>query len=158
VKLDTRGRLEELNVVPPQFDPDPPASAAPDWAALFDAAGLKMDAFTPAAPQWTPRGFADTRGAWEGPLTDRPDLHVRVEAAAYRGRPVSFQIVGPWTRATRGQPAPTPLSQTLLNTVVELMVAAFVAAALLLARHNVRAHRADLRGAGRLAVAVIVGF
>ena len=161
VKLDTRGRLEELSVVPPQFDPDPAPNAAPDWPALFDAAGLKMDAFTPATPQWTPREYADARAAWEGPLEstpERPDLRVRVEAAAYHGRPVSFAIVGPWTRATRMQTTPTPLSQTVLSTLVELMTAAFVAAALLLARHNVRSKRADMRGAARLAAAVIVGF
>ena len=82
LRLDTSGRLEELNVVPPQFDPPPqgadPAAtaAAPDWALLFNAAGLKMDGFQPAAPQWTPRGFADTRAAWEGPLPARPGAHV----------------------------------------------------------------------------------
>jgi len=158
VKLDTRGRLEELNVVPPQFDPEPAPEAAPNWAALFEAADLKMDAFTASPAQWTPRSYADARAAWEGPLAERPDLHVRVEAAAYHARPVSFAVVGPWTRATRMQAPATPLSQTILSTFVELMTAAFVAAALLLARHNVRAKRADMRGAARLAVAVIVGF
>ena len=158
VKLDTTGRLEELNVVPPQFDPDSAAGGPPDWTPLFAAAGLSMDAFTPATPQWTPRGFADARAAWEGTLAARPDVKIRIEAAAYRGRPVSFLVIGPWTRATRMQAASTPLSQTILNALVELMTAGFVAAALLLARHNVRARRADLRGAGRLAVAVIVGF
>jgi serine/threonine-protein kinase len=168
VKLDTRGRLEELNVVPPQFDPGPAAplptgaasagGAAPEWTPLFEAAGLKMDAFTPSQPQWSPRMFADTRAAWEGALPEQPELRVRIEAAAYHGRAVSFVVVGPWTSATRAQAAATPLSQTVLSTLVELMTAAFVAAALLLARHNVRSRRADLRGANRLAVAVIVGF
>ncbi len=31
---------------------------------------------------------------------------VRVEAAAYRGKPVSFHVVGPWTRETRANPEP----------------------------------------------------
>ena len=158
VRLDTRGRLEELDVVPPQFDLEPPSNSAPNWAVLFDAADLKIDMFNRAEPQWTPRAYADARAAWEGPLTARPDLHVRVEAAAYHGRPVSFVIVGPWTHAARTQTTATPLSQRVLATLVELMTAAFVAAAMLLARHNVRSKRADLRGAGRLAVAVIVGF
>jgi hypothetical protein len=158
VVLDTGGRLNELHVVPPQFDPEPAGAAAPDWTPLFEAAGLRMDAFEAAAPQWTPRDFADARAAWSGPLTDRPDLSVRVEAAAYRGRPVSFLIVGPWTRAVRMLATSAPASQTILTSLVELMTIAFSVAALLLARHNVRAKRADLHGAGRLVVAVLVGY
>jgi len=169
VILDTRGRLNELHVVPPRLDPIPPANAAaapsgvnnapPNWAALFDAEGLRMDAFAAAAPEWTPRDFADTRAAWTGPPPDRSDLSVRIEAAAYRGRPVSFVVVGPWTPRPGTQTASAAAtSETILNTLVEMMTIAFSLAAMLLARHNVRAKRADTRGAARLAMAVIVGY
>jgi len=169
VILDTRGRLNELHVVPPRFDPNPPADAAaapsgvhdapPNWAALFDAAGLRLDAFASAAPEWTPRDFADTRAAWTGPPPDRSDLSVRIEAAAYRGRPVSFVVVGPWTPRPGTQTASAAAtSETILNTLVEMMTIAFSLAAMLLARHNVGAKRADTRGAARLAMAVIVGY
>ena len=36
-----------------------------------------------------------------GVLPDRPDVAVWVEAAARRGRPVYFQVVGPWSRPNR---------------------------------------------------------
>ena len=71
------------------------AAGAGAWEPLFDAAGLTRSAFTPVTPQWTPRRFADVRAAWEGPLPDRPEYRIRIEAAAYRGRPVSLLMVGP---------------------------------------------------------------
>ena len=65
-------------------------------------------------PEWSPRDFADTRAAWEGPLADRPDLRVRIEAAAYRGRPVSMLMVGPWSRPRAMEPLARSTAQTVL--------------------------------------------
>jgi serine/threonine-protein kinase len=158
VLLDTRGLLREFHAVPPQFDPDPAADVTPHWAPLFEAAGLPLAAFTPDTPEWTPTTFADTRAAWHGPLPDRPELTVRVEAAAYRGRPVSFLIIGPWTRASRMVAPPRTASQTALQTFVILVAIALFCAALLLARHNLKANRADRRGAARLAAFVMLGY
>ncbi|MGE5245338.1 MAG: serine/threonine-protein kinase, partial [Betaproteobacteria bacterium] len=93
VLTDTRGRLVEFHAAPPQFDPSSAPAPPPRWKLLFDAAGLDMDAFHGVAPEWTPHDFADARQAWEGPLADRPDIQVRVEAAAYKGRPSSFSVV-----------------------------------------------------------------
>jgi Protein tyrosine and serine/threonine kinase len=153
VMLDTDGRLLQLNVVPPQFDADAAVGeSAPPWPQLFHAAGLDIAAFSPAAPQWNPRDYADTRAAWEGPLDDS-GVKVRVEASSYRGQPVSFTIVGPWTRANRMQvPARSP-GDRAAYTVVYFTAIGLIAGAVLLARHNVRAGRADLAGATRLAAA-----
>ena len=89
----------EFQAVPPQFDAERAPAAPPRWEPLFDAAGLAMASFTPVTPQWSPRDFADTRAAWEGPLPDRPEYRVRVEAAAYRGRPVSMFVARPMVAA-----------------------------------------------------------
>ena len=157
--LDTRGRLREFHAVPPQFDPVADGQVeAPRWSALFDAAGLSMSTFTPTTPEWTPRGFADARAAWEGPLPDAPAFKVRVEAAAYRGRPVSFLMVGPWSRASRMVPLQRTAVQTTLNALVVVLLVGLVAGALLLARHNLKAKRADTRGAARLAGFVLSGY
>src|SRR5205085_2537139 len=95
----------QFQSVPPQFDAAGSESAASaPWPELFAAAGLPMASFSPVAPQWTPRDFADARVAWEGLLPDSDGVRVRVEAASYRGRPISFTIVAPWSRATRMQP------------------------------------------------------
>ena len=157
VVLDTQGRLQEFHAVPPQVDPE----AAPPqvrWEPLFDAAGLTPAAFTPVAPHWTPRGFADVRAAWEGPLPDRPEYRIRIEAAAYRGRPVSLLMVGPWSRPSRMQALTRSSAQTVLIAAASLLLSVVVIAAMLLTRYNVRARRADLRGAWRLAVFVIAGY
>jgi hypothetical protein len=158
VIVDTTGRLQEFRAVPPQFDPAPSTAATPAWSSLFQAAGLDMSAFSPAAPAWTPRSFADTRSAWEGPLNSGSDLRIRIEAAAYRGRPVSFAIVGPWTPADRVDANRRNALQSILNgTWLAIWISGLIGAALL-ARHNLRVGRADRRSANRLASWLAVTF
>jgi serine/threonine-protein kinase len=156
VLLDTRSRLVQFQLVPPQFDADQTPAPAPNWKALFDAAGLDFSAFAPVTPEWTPPHFGDTRAAWDGPAADRPDIKVRVEAAAYRGRPMSFYVVGPWSRPSRMQPVARTLTQTIISVAnVAVLVVVLVGAALL-ARHNLGAQRADRQGAARLAIVIIL--
>jgi serine/threonine-protein kinase len=153
VVLDTSGRLTYLEAVPPQLDAglrDAPA-AEPDWAALFTEAGLDPAGFRPAASQWNPPQVYDARAAWEGHYAGRPDLPLRVEAAAYRGRPVYFETVGPWHEPKRQTP-PGGSEEAKLQWVI-LMVVYFGALALgaLLAWRNLRLGRGDRRGALRIA-------
>jgi serine/threonine-protein kinase len=156
VILDTKGRLVEYHSVPPQLDTHATPAAAPNWRVLFDAAGLDMATFTPATPEWTPPNFADTRAAWDGPSPDRSDLAVRIEAAAYRGRPASFYMIGPWARPTRMQPLARSTGQTVMTAInVAVSLAALIGAALL-ARYNLRANRADRKGAARLAIGLVI--
>jgi hypothetical protein len=35
---------------------------------------------------------------------------MRIDAASYRGKPVYFELIGPWTRPERMQPQPTAAS------------------------------------------------
>ena len=158
VLLDMQGRLVEFHAVPPQFDPTDAPANPPRWDALFAAAGLDVLAFTPVTPQWTPRDFADVRAAWNGPLVDHPEYRVRVEAAAYRGRPVAMLMVGPWSRPSRMEAAPRSVTQSALATFLAATLVILVVAAVLLARHNLRAKRADARGAARLALFVMGGY
>jgi hypothetical protein len=46
----------------------------------------------------------DLSAAWTGSLADRPNIPMRIEAAAYRGKPVYFELIGPWTHAELMQP------------------------------------------------------
>jgi len=154
--LDSEGRLQQFHAVPPEVDAASTPAPAPDWKALFDAAGQNLSAFTSVAPEWTPRDFADTRAAWEGPLAGRPDLRVRVEAAAYRGRPVSFSIVGPWTQPAHMTTTPRTAPQGAVMALIVLVSVVSLVGASLLARYNLRANRADRRGASRLALGLLV--
>jgi serine/threonine-protein kinase len=155
VKLDPRGRLVFLNAIPPQVDESPGPESDPDWEALFTAAGLDIGRFRDAAPHWTPQGFADARAAWEGSYPDRPDVALRVEAAAYHGRPVSFVLVGPWTRPTRMEPFLIRPGERVVQTFLIVVLLCLLGGGVVVARRNLRLGRGDRRGASRLAVFVI---
>jgi serine/threonine-protein kinase len=142
--VDTSARLLSFEAAPPQLERPPVGSvAAFDWERAFTAAGLSRAAFTETAPARLPAGYADERKAWKGTLPDT-DIPITIEAAAYRGRPVLFQIVLPWTSSTR-EPRRAD-SGTNWIFISLLLVGAAVTAYL-----NLRRGRADRRGAFRLA-------
>ncbi len=154
VSVDSRGRLIRLAVVPPELPPGGAPPVETDWGSLFRQAGLDMSRFAPVEPRWSPRGYATARAAWEGPHPERPGVTMRVEAASYRGRPVSFLWLGPWSR-----PEVNPVSEQgsgagLLIFEAILFVCLLLGA--LLARNNLRSGRGDRPGAARLAVCIFV--
>jgi predicted Ser/Thr protein kinase len=151
VTLDPQGRLVEFNAVPPQVDKAPGEVPPPDWKRLFDAAGLDISRFAATTPQWTPLGICDARAAWTGVLPGETPNPVRVESAAWRGRPIYFQIVGPWTRPDRMQSFMTSASLKAVGFAGLTISGLLLTAAALLARHNTRRGRGDQRGALRLA-------
>jgi serine/threonine-protein kinase len=153
--LDTRGRLVEFHAMPPQRDESNGVDITADWASLFELAELPRERFTPAAPEWTPRGYADVRAAWTGDAPDLPGVPLRVEAAAYRGRPVYFVVVGPWSRASRMEQAQAGATARFLAMAGALIGVALLAGAALAARHNVKQGRVDRSGAARLAGALL---
>jgi hypothetical protein len=67
-------------------------------------------------------------------------------------------MVGPWSRPSRSQALTRSSAQSVLIGVATLLIVLVVIAAILLARYNVRARRADVRGAWRLALFVVVGY
>jgi hypothetical protein len=151
VQLDMQGRLIGFYAIPPQVEDAGPAPPAPaDWTSLFAQARLDPVHFTSVAPRWTPPFHSDTRAAWEGNDPVRPDLPVRIEAAAYRGRPVYFQIVWPWTRAERAVPFEWTPGQKASHHLGVTLVLACLFGSMWLARENVRQGRGDRRGALRL--------
>jgi len=144
VRLDPQGHVWMFRAVPPVRDAAGAAPAEPDWLKAFELAGLDPATFQPAEPRWTPPQSSDARRAWT-----RGDL--RVEAAAFVGRLVWFEVIPTWKPVDAGVP-PAPLFVlTGLAGVVWLIIlfAAF------LARRNYRAGRSDVRGAFRLAGLVL---
>src|SRR5947207_3810951 len=151
VVLDTKGRLVEFRRVPPQLRPPGGLAAEPQWDAVFRAAGLDRTAFTPVESEWSPKDFADTRAAWDGPLPDAFGLRLRVEAAAYRGQLVSVFVVAPWSRARAMTPISSGGGSAQLRVLIVITVnIALLLGAVLVARHNLRGSRADRKGAARL--------
>ena len=147
LKLDSLGRLIEFGAIPP--DAAGRATVPPmQWDVVFRLAGLDPAAFKPAAPEWTPAWAADEQAAWSGVFPERPDLPIRLEAAAFRGRLVAFKVFGPW-----GESDPFGYVSSLFRSVMSNALLLF---SLGLAWINMRTGRGDRRGAFRVAVALFL--
>ena len=173
VRLDTSGRLLEFYTVPPQVDPvsssspEPQPSSSPsaetetrsskpetqvDWSPLFRAAGFNPASFKPTTSQWAPLYTHDERAAWAGVFPEQPEIPIRVEAAAYRGKPVHFEVVTPWDGPERQQPSALPTRIKALFTILLSVFVLMLVGSLLLAIRNLRQGRGDRKGAWRLGV------
>jgi len=155
VYVDSQGRLLLLEAIPPELDKTPPVAEAFDWKKLFVEAGLDPAAFQPVAPEWNSLAASDSRAAWTGkwPGTQRP---LRIEAAAWRGKPVYFSLIGPWNRPSRMQPSERSASQRASDIFALTILVLIIAGSVLVARWNLMRGRGDRRGAFRLALFVFV--
>jgi hypothetical protein len=118
-----------------------------DWSILLSAAGLDAARFTPSPPEAFMPVYADSRMAWIGSYQEGRPERIRVEAAALNGRPVLFQIEGPWQQP---EVAATLTGKRFANIVGEVLLVAMLVAAGLVARHNVRTGRGDHTAARRI--------
>lgn len=148
--LDANGLLQHLEVVPPQMETAPGTQEPANWPALFGAAGLDAAAFHSAEPEWTPPVWGDSRAAWTGTLPGSPAIPVRIEAAAYRGKPVYFDVIYPWSTPGRSAQEHSTRHQKIVAVVFVLVVVLILMGAVLLARRNVQQGRGDYKGAMRL--------
>jgi len=157
IELDGLGRLWSFDAVPPQVEETAVQLAARfDWRALFTAAGLDPARFTPSDPRWLPLTAFDARAAWNGSYPDTPQIPVRIEAAAWHGKPVYFQMVLPWTRPARSQPYQMSAGQQAVNWLVIGAICVLFAVAAALAWRSARQGKGDLRGASRVAALIFV--
>ena len=92
--------------------------------------------------------FADTRAAWVGPAPDGSGVPLRIEAAAFAGRPVYFRIIAPWTPATES--AGVPIETVLFGLLFFLLVGVGA----VLARRNLQGGKSDQQGRRRVAATV----
>jgi hypothetical protein len=150
VCLDSRGRLLFFKRIPPEHDPPRGTSGPPDWRSLFSAAGLDPSTFTAATPEWSDLLYSDTRAAWTREIATPIRATERVEAAAYRGKPVYFRVLYPWADPWRDR-AHQPSSHEKLASIVGIVVfAALLVGSVLMVRRNVRRKRGDEAGSWRL--------
>jgi serine/threonine-protein kinase len=152
VVLDPQGRLRSYLAVPPQVEAGGPWPD-PDWSTLFREAQLESAAFRPVAPEWSAPVDSDRKAAWEGPYPGMPDTTVRIEAAAYHGRPVWFALLPPWA-------GPEPGASGSVGGFIFLQVSLGLALAggAFLVRRNLRLGRGDQRGSLRLALVVFASY
>src|SRR5262249_40831502 len=153
--LDTNGKLLSFQALPPQVDETPPAARPVDWSPLFAAAGLDLSQFQTATPQWISLANSDERAAWTGkwPGSERP---LRVEAAAWRGKPVYFQLIGPWSRPARMRPYEATRGAKIAQIIGLTLFFLAPFGAGLLARRHYKQGKGDRLGASRLASVVFL--
>jgi hypothetical protein len=145
VHLDPNGRLLRLYAIPPPRSGAPPTPDDPGWFRWFDpkTLGFDLEELRPARPDWTPPCACDQQAAWTRVLPDRPDVPVRVEAAAYRGRPVYFEVMPALWEVERVDRRP------------DVVLLALLAGVIVLAVRNLRRGRGDVRGAVRSGLAIL---
>ncbi|HET7151169.1 MAG TPA: serine/threonine-protein kinase [Candidatus Acidoferrum sp.] len=156
VTVDMRGRLVHFEAVPPQRDAPLSETPVRNWSSLFTAAGLDPASFHPAAPEWAPLAWGDARAAWTGVVPGRETIPLRIEAAFYRGKPIYFDTIYPWSRPERSTPYAPSLVRKIWVTLFCVLIFAVLVGGLLVARHNLRLGRVDGRGALRLGSFVLV--
>ena len=156
VTLDPQGRLLSFQVVPPWMDEPSSVTSVPDWSVLFVEAGLEMANFRPTASRWVPPMNNDSRVAWEGVWPQQPQMPLHIEAAAYRGRAVWFEAIGPWAELALKAPVRRDVPATPIAILFFLVfVLVVLLGGVLLARRNLQLGRGDRQGALRLALVVL---
>lgn len=157
VVLDPEGRLRSFVAVPPQALPPAAETPAPTaWETLLSEAGLDAKSFVASEPVWLPRVPFDSIAGFSGPMPGSSGVTLRVVAAAFRGRTVSFEIVAPWSEPSRDAPRPQALRERIGRSAFLVGLLSVAAAAAWFARRNARLGRGDRRGAARVAGAMFV--
>jgi hypothetical protein len=158
VLLDTQGQLRLFSAVPPQRErtENRVQMQVPDWSKLFAEAGFNLANFQVVESTWVPQHAYDVRAAWDGVYPLQPEIKVHVEATAYRGKPVYFEVINPWDAPIRQvQPRLSAAEGALFIMLIVIVMVALIGSALL-AFKNLRLGRGDRRGAFRLALFVFV--
>jgi hypothetical protein len=149
--LDGSGRLLALDAVPRRTESAGDSAAPVDWNVLFTCAELDFAAFRETQPEWVPEGFADARAAWLGTFPNQPEPEIRVEAAAYGGRPVFFRVIGPWTADPGAKPEANLAARVFVIAILVVMMGV-LAGGVFLAIRNIRLGRGDQIGARKISL------
>jgi hypothetical protein len=144
------GRLVSFQAVPPKLQSVSDSKPEVNWTIFFAEAGLDPAQWRAIDARLLPPSYADTLAAWQGSLPNMPDSDVRIEAAAFQGKPVSFQIISPWSRATQQEPD-QGRRYSSRRAVGTLLLLPALLGGLFFARRNLRLGRGDRRNANRLA-------
>jgi serine/threonine-protein kinase len=156
VDLDLDGRLLTFRAAFHGSEHDGTSNeTTPGWDVLFNAAQFDIRRFSRVEPRSIALDVTDQRIAWTGEYGSPLSVPVHVEAGAYHGRPVYFEVLFPWTTGggeSRERSASTiPRYWTFVGLTLLVVVAVF-------ARHNWKTGRADVRGAALVGVATFAAL
>ena len=160
VVTDLRGRLRYLRAVSIGAQSD--SRSLPDHRVLFERAGLDLATFRPIEPVGALPVHAERRFAWQGRMDAGSELDTRVEAGFVGDRPVFFECVHPYRRASvqAGEEPGTAQDDLGLWPLGAFLWPLFLGSVIvvpgILALRNLRLGRGDRRGATRLAIALLL--
>ena len=157
VMLSPVGRLLALRTVP-DLRPDTTTVAVVDFAPFVRAAGSDPATLTPAAVPDSFVAVADTVAAWRLSRADAPET--TFVAAALRGRVVEANTFarGKPLADLRVRPEESDPESILVWLQLILFAVLPIVGGLILARHNLRAGRGDVRGALVVGVSVMAFY
>jgi predicted Ser/Thr protein kinase len=156
ITLDTLGRLRSFNGVPPEQSSVQNDGATLNWSILFSEAGLDLSKLQSVSSTRTPPHAYTTRAAWEGSYPSQPDLKFHIEAAAYQGKPVYFDIVDAWDLPVVEQEQSVSRRERTLSWVLVSILVIVMVGSTFLTWRNLRSGRGDRKGAARLATFMLV--
>jgi Protein kinase domain len=153
MSVDTEGRLFFFEAVP-QKSAEPKYESF-DWSILFREAGLDMTQFAASTPQEIPLQVFDEQMSWIGKYPEA-SYPIRIEAAAFHGKPVYFEILGPWRTSPFRLDIEAPTSEKVAwILLLSLFYGALIICALL-ALKNLRLGKGDRKGAFRVAFFLLI--
>jgi serine/threonine-protein kinase len=154
VVLNLRGKLRWFRAIPPREEEAARPASEPPWSQWFpeELVGFRLDDLEPAPASHTPPDAYHHRRAWKAKFAGI-DAPVRIEAAAYAGKPVYFAVRGDWEEYKPLESNVEPLKW--LFAILSILVK--VTAAVLVVR-NWRLQRADRRGGFRFACYVFAVY
>ena len=156
VLTDPVGRLLEFKAIPKQRSGPASEKTPTNWQQLFTEAGLDITRYEQLDPDHLPPVFADDKAKWKGPFISDPSMSVQIEAAAYDGKPVWFQIKMPWAQ-TDGQTDQQRLAPPIAIQILVLVFSFLIGIGIIvLSWHNFRSGRGDIRGSVRVMVCFFI--
>lgn len=161
VHLDADGRLSRFMIAPPVIDRAVDAGEVV-WTPFLSAAGYDPRTLTATASEWAAAIVVPGRSASSFVDSDAKAAWLasdgnRIEAASYHGRPVFFSVITPEVvRVARSPTAPDYFAARIAFGMYVAFMIAIPAAALLMARFNLRRGQVDRVGAFRAAVFFLV--
>ena len=154
MNIDTEGRLFFFEAVPEKSS-EPQNKEPFDWSILFREAELDMTQFAVSTPQEIPLQVYDEQMSWIGKYPEAP-YPIRIEAAAFDGKPVYFEIFGPWRTSPFRLAAETPLNEKVAAILLLSVFYGALIVCALLALKNLRLGRGDRKGAFRVAIFLLI--
>jgi serine/threonine protein kinase len=156
VVLDTKGRLISFHAVPLRKPSFTGATAPPDWSVFFIEGGLEFSQWTESRVQFVPPFFADNRQVWESSVSDVTGAPVRIEAASFEGKPISFEVIQRRNQYEKMEPFEPRTSRIIPTLAFSLFYIIIIGGGIFLARKNLHHGRGDRRGAARLSMVILI--